>query len=229
MKKIYWLNHIVEFVFIVLGILVALGINNWNETRQERIREFVILQNLKEEFVFNKEELKRTEEVLLDARQATEFILQLFGNNIDEASGYNIDSLIYFTMYAPTFNPSHNVLNDITYSGNMNVITDTKLKQLLLEWASKMEDFDEQENNMYYYLNRHAIPKLEKLMSFRNIEKYGPMSHVGSSKLIENNYQMLDNLEAENIFDNHLYELTNVHNLYPSLYDCIDKILKQLE
>ncbi|WP_316931632.1 DUF6090 family protein [Psychroserpens mesophilus] len=35
-----------EIVLVVIGILIALQINNWNENRKERAIEIVLLENL---------------------------------------------------------------------------------------------------------------------------------------------------------------------------------------
>jgi type II secretory pathway pseudopilin PulG len=39
-----------EIVLVVIGILVALSINNWNESRKEQQQEMVILNELQNEF-----------------------------------------------------------------------------------------------------------------------------------------------------------------------------------
>ena len=36
-----------EIVLVVIGILIALSINNWNEGRKERLKEINYLENLK--------------------------------------------------------------------------------------------------------------------------------------------------------------------------------------
>ncbi|MFT6995994.1 MAG: hypothetical protein ACJA1P_002741, partial [Maribacter sp.] len=47
-----------EIILVVIGILIALSINNWNENRKIRNTEQQYLHTLKEEFSFNKDELK---------------------------------------------------------------------------------------------------------------------------------------------------------------------------
>ena len=43
----YLLYAIGEIVLVVIGILLALQVNNWNETRKDRLTEREILQNLR--------------------------------------------------------------------------------------------------------------------------------------------------------------------------------------
>lgn len=40
-----------EIVLVVIGILIALQINNWNEERKSRIEEIEILKSIKLDFI----------------------------------------------------------------------------------------------------------------------------------------------------------------------------------
>ena len=54
----YFKYAIGEIVLVVIGILIALGINNWNENRKNSQSEFVLLQKLKEENSINIESME---------------------------------------------------------------------------------------------------------------------------------------------------------------------------
>ena len=47
-----------EIILVVIGILIALGINNWNESRKENLKEITNLKSLKSELEVSLEELK---------------------------------------------------------------------------------------------------------------------------------------------------------------------------
>src|SRR6056297_1515181 len=49
-----------EIVLVVIGILIALSINNWNENRKERNKEQIVLENLKEDFLANQSIIDRS-------------------------------------------------------------------------------------------------------------------------------------------------------------------------
>ena len=49
----YFLYALGEIVIVVIGILFALSINNWNEQRKEDQAEQKGLENLKQDFVYN--------------------------------------------------------------------------------------------------------------------------------------------------------------------------------
>lgn len=54
----YLLYAIGEIILVVIGILIALQINNWNEVRKAKQNELVLLQKLQEENILNIESIK---------------------------------------------------------------------------------------------------------------------------------------------------------------------------
>ena len=44
-----------EILLVVIGILIALSINNWNEENKDRKKETIYLNSLKEEFIDNRD------------------------------------------------------------------------------------------------------------------------------------------------------------------------------
>ena len=49
----YLVYAVGEILLVVIGILIALQINLWNEGRKDRVKEQVVLQRLLEEFNAN--------------------------------------------------------------------------------------------------------------------------------------------------------------------------------
>ncbi|APY07251.1 hypothetical protein BWZ20_02545 [Winogradskyella sp. J14-2] len=53
----YFKYAIGEIVLVVIGILIALQINNWNEQRKEHSKEQALLKRLEKEFISNRNQL----------------------------------------------------------------------------------------------------------------------------------------------------------------------------
>ena len=53
---IYSRYAIGEIILVVIGILIALQVNNWNEERRNRVKEKAILKELHKDFKKNLEE-----------------------------------------------------------------------------------------------------------------------------------------------------------------------------
>ena len=82
----YFKYAIGEILLVVIGILIALQINNWNEKRKIKIAEIEILQNLKTELKYNLEDLEK-----INRQHKSEFedgiiILKLFGTDVSSVS-----------------------------------------------------------------------------------------------------------------------------------------------
>ena len=56
----YLIYAIGEIILLVIGILIALQINNYNERRKDRIKEQIVLKNLKKDFSANQQIIDRT-------------------------------------------------------------------------------------------------------------------------------------------------------------------------
>ena len=70
-----------EIVLVVIGILIALSINNWNEKRKERALEKNLLENLVENLEQNTERLIIQIERINKDREADNLFLSIIDNN----------------------------------------------------------------------------------------------------------------------------------------------------
>lgn len=52
--KANWVRHGFETLVVVVGILVAFGLNNWNENRKERLVEKELLEDLQKDLISNR-------------------------------------------------------------------------------------------------------------------------------------------------------------------------------
>ena len=85
----YLLYAIGEIVLVVIGILLALQINTWNEARKERKLESDILHNLQKDLIYNSsiiEAVRKSDSIIVAKNQGLLKILE------DPESSYN-DSL----------------------------------------------------------------------------------------------------------------------------------------
>lgn len=77
----YFKYAIGEIVLVVIGILIALSINNWNEQRKATKQEVKILKELKNDLVTNLNEINETYNTTKTREQSTVLILDYFKSN----------------------------------------------------------------------------------------------------------------------------------------------------
>ena len=80
-KPLKYLRYAVgEILLVVVGILIALSINNWNEWQQQREKETIILYALKENLESNIQLLEKKIKSIKRQKQSGELIYQLVKN-----------------------------------------------------------------------------------------------------------------------------------------------------
>ena len=83
-----------EIILVVIGILIALQINNWNEERLDNNREKITIQNLNTEFKENLRDLDSINIILQHTILATENDLQNSGG-LSELNNKNLKILLF--------------------------------------------------------------------------------------------------------------------------------------
>ena len=156
---------------MVIGILIALQINNWNQNRLARIEEKTVLSNLKEDFQSAVEEFKFLNILRNDIISAGREIYEMNPIDIEKHSITYLDSLFFKTMSAPTFNNQSGSLNVLLTSGKINLISNQNLKEQLIEWPGDVADMTEDEvNHSVLYTSKFSI-YLDKYISWNDIFK----------------------------------------------------------
>jgi hypothetical protein len=154
-----------EIILVVVGILIALQINNWNENRKERQQEQILLGQLNAEFQSNLEQLDQKIKLRKDMLQASKKLLYY----IDYPEKVNQDSLVKYlsiTQINPTFDP---IVNDLASSGRMQLLQNQKLKEKLSRWTSEIIQVTEEEIIWSNLNSERYQPHLFELVPMRTI------------------------------------------------------------
>ncbi len=136
----YFKYAIGEIVLVVIGILIALQINNWNEHRKENLKEQAILKRLEKEFISNREQLKDKIQFRNNVIKSGSKLL----NYYDQPESRTHDSIIYLigNILPSTYDP---IQNDLVSSGNIEILKNEELKQLLVNWSTDVIQLQEVE------------------------------------------------------------------------------------
>jgi len=154
-----------EIVLVVIGILIALQINNWKEDKLERKQEKAILNQLNSEFKSNLDQL---DEKIKSKTELMNSVLKLL-DYIDNPTLRIKDSIDYHlarTIPYSTFDP---MVNDLASSGNLRLIRNDSLKQMLSFWTSEIKDVQEDEGSWKYYRNETFVPFLVQHYQLRTV------------------------------------------------------------
>ena len=161
----YFKYAIGEIFLVMIGILLALQVNNWNENRKAHNQEIELLTQLESEFKSNLIQLDNKIELRKDMISSSLKLLDY----IDNPSTRNIDSIyshIGLTILTPTFDP---IVNDVTSSGRIQLLKNKDLKNKLSRWTSEIIQVTEEEVTWLKYQNRYYTTTLHKFSSLRTI------------------------------------------------------------
>lgn len=161
----YFKYAIGEILLVVIGILIALQINNWNESKKERAQEQELLTQLHSEYTSNLEQLDQKNDLRNMMITASLKLL----NYIDKPETRISDSIIKYisqTAITPTFDP---IVNDINSSGRIQLLQNSILKEKLARWTSEVIQVTEEEQTWGLIRNNEYIPMLSQHGITRNL------------------------------------------------------------
>ncbi|MCZ4408203.1 DUF6090 family protein [Cryomorphaceae bacterium 1068] len=156
----YLLYAIGEIVLVVIGILIALQINNWNEQRKERGREVEFLKGLKTDLLADRASL---ESVIENRTAKVKSCIALQGSIQLETytQVFSADSMISTVLGWVEYVPQTNTFDELVNSGNLGIIKNDSIKNRLLKLKQDRERDHTYTLHMrreydHYLYDRHA-------------------------------------------------------------------------
>ena len=176
----YFKYAIGEIILVVIGILIALSINNWNEQRKENLKEQIILKRLVKEFKSNNEQLKNKIEhrniIINNCKRLLNFYQK---PNIAERDSV----LFYMSSIVPTtFDP---IQNDLVNSGTIEILKNEELKQLLVNWSTDVIQLQEVEQMFLRFVEQNLSFYTTELGIQRDLQHY--FWYQANNSLLESN------------------------------------------
>ena len=212
-----------EIILVVIGILIALQVNTWNQNRIAKVKEQLLLKELHNEFKSNKSQLDSVLFYHKRAYNSAKKIMSQFPINLKTV---NLDSLSYHNFYMQwiyTFNPSQGVTNSLLNSSTYEIISNDTLRNLLIRWNDIAADYQEEEIKAYNNYINHLKPYEKKHMVYG----FEPFDSFKDSRL---DLSFLETVEFENYVRDRFNDLLDiVNNDYGELdnvYNSIEKIIE---
>ena len=181
--KKYLLYATGEIALVVIGILIALQINNWNEWRKDRVKETEILNALGLDLERNEEILKRYISFKDSSNYAAETILHSLENKLPYSKSLDIHFERSRYQYAEDF-VSESGYEQLRNEG-FDIIKSQSLREEIIElfeatyslMREEMEVYRPNDINIHKYIDEHFSE-----------ETPGFLSPVNYEELLEDNY-----------------------------------------
>lgn len=209
----YVLYALGEILLVMIGILLALQVNNWSESRRARLVEKSALTELLNEFEQNRIQFDEVMLRHMDAKRACFQLQDLVDRGFRRSEASEWERALYDMSFVYTFNPSSNIVRSLISTANYEKVENDSLRILLVGWSDLVEDFQEDEiwardiwtNQFHPYLNSKVPVRIYEYNEFSNWNLDDPFFDTSSLSSMEFNnhlaqrYDNLINIELEAI------------------------------
>ena len=153
-----------EIILVVIGILIALQINNWNENRKNKITEADYYCRILDDLELNEKLIDENYELTTNRIKLTKELIKDL-NNIPNDRSIILNKFTAALRHDVSV-PSNITFEDLTSSGQLKLLTDIKLKNRLIEYSTFL-------NNTLNLLKENRNEVVKRYTDFELITELG--------------------------------------------------------
>jgi hypothetical protein len=147
----YFKYAIGEIILVVIGILIALQINNWNENKKSNAQYFqyltAIKSNIQEDLMVMDSLIKQREQIIAYSKKERNMFLK---NSFDFETTVNANRTAFGAFY---FYPNRSAFDALSNSSVVGKLNDTELNTLLIIYYAQISIIQQEEKSAYEQLN----------------------------------------------------------------------------
>ena len=210
----YLLYAIGEIILVVIGILIALQINNWNNQKLLYKAEVKSYQNIKRQIIEDKAELTQVKGYNNYFKKSSEI-----ANKIIEAQDYSkVDSLALMAMglsLYTDFHSSGHIYQTLVNSGDIKLLKNSEIPSKLQKLEMTYINVNNLEDIHWEIIINELSPLLRGVINFNTKKPVQP------KKLYE--------VEMQNYFIETIYLTIRKDSVYTKALREIDTIIKMID
>lgn len=171
----YLLYGIGEIILIVIGILLALSINKWNDNQNNIKTEKIYLINIIKDLKVDSTEYQLTIKYHQESLENTNYFLTKFKKNEDIVENDFIESYLY---HVESFVCRNLTYKEMESSGKLNLIRNLDVRNEILDYykyVSTLEHVQESNNNIGVGLSTPLLNQID----------FNSIAHIKNSSIIE--------------------------------------------
>jgi len=153
----YLFYAIGEIILVMIGILLALQVNNWNSYKNDRTKEQLYLKSFRNDMQANLKELER---VIVKSNQTlstTDSLLRYANGQLKLETDKEVQDLVMATANYTFFFGAEGTIKDIFGSGDLALIQNDGIRKAMVNWEADLKYLKEFEtlgkDNQLSYLN----------------------------------------------------------------------------
>ena len=218
-----------EIILVMIGILLALQVNNWNNSRTNNKTRKELVHNLHQEFLINKTELEGRIKFNDTAMKHIKEVLGMMTPKYDTLDVKLLDSLMVHVLNIQTYDGSSGVLLDMIDNNKLGLITNDSLRIALASWTQKVDNVKEMESRVMKLNREYLNPYLYKHYSYMHIDESLQEGVMPISKLPFDNRSIMANVEFETILNDYYWQKFYLRLTYKGMERQLLRILSLIE
>lgn len=148
----YFVYALGEIFLVMIGILLALQVNNWNEKRKTYEKQKGYLLLIKNEMVNNLEELLKEKQNLMLTIHGQKKVIDLMYRDTHDITEQELSTLFPQSFSQDIeFQYENGALTELKSSGSLKDIANDSIRLMLASWESKIQSVKMQEKSLYDY------------------------------------------------------------------------------
>jgi hypothetical protein len=212
-----------EIILVVIGILIALQINNWNENRKNQTLEKRYIAELRSDLQKDSIAIQDMIKTSNLQKRSKALLFMFLANHSDYKIAEDLKPMFKNTthfnrQWQPTYNfaPNKTTIDEMTSTGKIGLISNIELRRAVLETYNQYEHHKLYEESMYrkqqeemwnlvyaripnmYHVKSSDLPQIfedhEVINRFEG--NYAGFMNKGLHELQTTNQQLLDQLNA---------------------------------
>lgn len=219
-----------EIILVVIGILIALSINNWNNNEINKSESNEFNRRLLREIDLN---LALADTKIADIKNmisSSKGILDLFNKDLNDKDIRSLDSLIYVAISGVKTEFIIGTLSEGLNTGKVALIRSDELKSKLYGLPSNIAYVGEYDKTYSIYIGEILQPFLYENFNYRKMDNSFSELNVGPSKFnAQHNRALFENEKFENLIDNHFYQSNSQLEFHTNLRNEFAQVKKLIE
>ena len=172
-----------EIILVVIGILIALSINNWNEQRKQnaQIAKYAksFVQDLEKDIAMMDTINNTATQVIIQIDSLANYIRN---SKIEEISNLDVIYLTWVRLYRP-YSWNRATLEEIKNSGSLRLITNDEISKKIVKYDSQSRHMDED-----YYADKVQSENANQILSKVVNYNYPNMVELAEMLRLTTNY-----------------------------------------
>jgi len=223
-----------EIILVVIGILIALSINNWNENRKIKVQESKYLQGLRSDIQLNLDAINQFLEAGNASIASAQKVLAYYeGEDVTDLNDLNYHATNVYIW--ERFTIQDNTYQELVNSGSIGIISNDSIKNGLLNLQALYHELKNEEDHFRYDMEELMYSQVYEMLDMNDLVKNFTFQVSNGQAgedvaLSRTNYEtMLKNLKHKNGFVMAVFEHTRMNAQFLEMKTLCEGLIQQID